>query len=69
MQITFTVSGKKAILEDSELKVLKEGISDVNEPWTVDLHKGLYTIYYEDEQSFAKMIRIEGTLKTVSYGI
>ncbi|WP_250253524.1 caspase family protein [Chryseobacterium sp. Marseille-Q3244] len=69
VQITFTVSGKKAILEDSELKVLKEGISDVNEPWTVDLYKGLYTIYYEDEQSFAKMIRIDGTLKTVSYGI
>lgn len=69
VQITFAVSGKKVILEDSDLNVLKEGISDVNEPWTVELHKGLYTIYYEDEQSFAKPIRIDGTLKKVSYGI
>lgn len=69
VKIVFKETGKRAVLEDSKLNILKEDLSDVNTPWILNLYKGLYTIYYEGEQSTAKSIRIDGTQKTVSYGI
>lgn len=69
VKIMFSANGRKAILEDSDSKILKEGLSDKNTPWTITLLKGLYIIYYEGDKSSEKGIKIDGTSKSLSYGI
>lgn len=69
VNITFNTNGKKALLEDSDSNILKVGLSDTNTPWTLTLEKGLYIVYYEGDKSSEKGIKIDGTLKSVSYDI
>lgn len=66
LQIKFTTLDKHIILEDSNLAIIKEGIPE-NNSWTINLPKGLYSIYYRDEADAAKSIRIDGTQNSLHY--
>lgn len=66
LKLTFSTKDKYAILENSELNTIREGKIN-GEQWEVELHKGLYSIYFKGEEENAKSLRIDGTKNPINY--